>query len=111
MGCRTDCDLSAKQRHSALRSSSSCRKINKVWNKAFFILRQWEDGGVVFDRRTGYTYALDSATMIVFDVILNLSHHFHEPDWVNVLVNELPNMNESDLKQSLDHNLKFNIIA
>lgn len=35
-----------------------------------FLLRDWDDGCVVFDRRFGNTHALDSATAEVFMALL-----------------------------------------
>lgn len=83
-------------------------------DQGFFIYQTWLDGGVIFDRRSGYTHLLDSKTMSVFLAYITLLQdciNTTRSELTAMLVRKMPDLTEYDIEQGIDQLSKLSIIS
>jgi PqqD family protein of HPr-rel-A system len=68
MGCSSHRLLLDKQRHRIVTFSKAAHSV-ATQNSDRFLVRQWQDGCVVFDRNTGNTHALDLLTFAMLEAV------------------------------------------
>ncbi len=78
-----------------------------------FIYHAWEDGGIVFDRRSGYTHLLDPDTMQVFEVIAKVLQergNVTKLELSMLTARELPGFTSNDIDQAIDRLSQLSIL-
>lgn len=74
----------------------------------------FDDGGVIFDRRSGYTYRLDSFTLSVFEAAALVVTDVDMPNTSALLEKVslvLPSYSSNDIGQALSHLNRVSILS
>lgn len=89
------------------------QEIDSIKHKKFYLkYHNWDDGGVVFDKRSGYTHLLDIQTMSVFLVMANEFEKYSliNPDRVSLIALSLPNLTTNEIERALKNLSTLNIM-